>query len=114
MTTREKLSGQHVMERIVKALHPRETDTYQTMRDMMVAAVHEPEYAFYVHHWVDYKHEAKYYRLKLQHDIRLKDGREFLGMYPNANAWSGKGGRFTDEQVTHIRVSKYQIADVVP
>ncbi len=50
--------------------------------------------------WVPYNG----WRVKFQHDIRLRDGRVIENCYPNATAWHGKEGRFTDEEVVEIRL----------
>lgn len=61
-------------------------------------------YAFYFLQWVDYQKEAKQWRLKLLHDIKLFDGRVFYEVYPNGDQWEG----ILDEQVQYIRISKKQ------
>lgn len=88
-------------------------DTYQATRTALQALVHDPEYGFYAQQWVDYHKDAKQFRLKCCHDIRLKDGREFTGAYPNANSWhvDGSTTKITDDDVTHIRISKKQLGD---
>lgn len=43
-------------------------------------------------------------RYKDWYDIKLHDGTVHEIMYPNGNAWSGKDGRFEDEQVAEVRL----------
>jgi hypothetical protein len=61
-------------------------------------------YAFYLFQWVPYQLDARRYRLKLAHDVRTFDGREALGIWPNAN----KLGPFEDSEVEFIRISRQQ------
>lgn len=64
-------------------------------------------YAFYLFQWVDYKNDAKRYRLKLNHDVKLFDGTVIENCYPNANSFHGKV-RVNDDDVEFIRISKQQ------
>src|SRR6185312_12013946 len=103
----ELLYGEELLSEIVAKLNPRDDkgDTYQTIRDILIAAVHDREYGFYAFQWIDYKAAkadggAAQWRLKLNHDIRLTNGREYLAMRPNADSWHGNGGQFKDAQVT--------------
>ena len=50
--------------------------------------------------WIPYNG----WRVKSLHDIKLHDGTILPQMRPNADAWSGSGGRFEDDQVVAIRV----------
>ena len=50
--------------------------------------------------WVPYNG----WRVKSLHDIKLHDGTILTQMRPNADAWSGSGGRVKDDQVVAIRV----------
>ena len=75
------------------------------------------EASFYVRQWVDYE-EVGQRRLKLLHDIRLHDGREFMGYYPNGSSWAKFWGpseegpqRVHDAEVKAIRVSSRQLGD---
>lgn len=61
-------------------------------------------YAFYLFQWVPYQTEAKLRRLKMLHDVRTFDGREALGIWPNADSC----GPFKDHEVEFIRISKTQ------
>lgn len=63
-------------------------------------------YAFYIFQWVDYNEDAKRWRLKMHHDIELRDGTVMPDMYPNADAWSGSGGRVPDDLVARIRIPR--------
>ena len=60
-------------------------------------------YAFYLFQWVPYHEEAKRYRLKMWHDVKLFNGDVHLNLYPNADAFSAK---FKDDEVEFIRLSK--------
>lgn len=60
-------------------------------------------YAFYLFQWVPYHEEAKKYRLKMWHDVKLFNGDVHLNLYPNADAFSA---RFKDDEVEYIRLSK--------
>lgn len=64
-------------------------------------------YAFYLFQWVDYKNEAKHYRLKLMHDVKLFDGTIVEDCYPNADSFHGKV-LVKDNDVEFIRISKKQ------
>lgn len=61
-------------------------------------------YAFYLLQWVPYQTDAKKWRLKMMHDIKTFDGREFACKYPNGNSFSG----IKDEDIEFIRISKEQ------
>lgn len=50
--------------------------------------------------WIPYNG----WRVKSLHDIKLHDGTILTQMSPNADAWSGSGGRVKDNQVVAIRV----------
>lgn len=50
--------------------------------------------------WIPYNG----WRVKSLHDIKLHDGTILTQMRPNADAWSGSGGRVKDDQVVAIRV----------
>lgn len=50
--------------------------------------------------WIPYNG----WRVKSLHDIKLHDGTILTQMRPNADAWSGSGGRVKDDQVLSIRV----------
>ena len=50
--------------------------------------------------WIPYNG----WRVKSLHDIKLHDGAILTQMSPNADAWSGSGGRVKDDQVVAIRV----------
>lgn len=50
--------------------------------------------------WIPYNG----WRVKSLHDIKLHDGTILTQMSPNADAWSGSGGRVKDDQVVAIRV----------
>jgi hypothetical protein len=50
--------------------------------------------------WIPYNG----WRVKSLHDIKLPDGTILTQMRPNADAWSGSGGRVKDDQVVAIRV----------
>lgn len=50
--------------------------------------------------WIPYNG----WRVKSLHDIKLHDGTILTQMRPNADAWSGSGGRVKDNQVVAIRV----------
>ena len=50
--------------------------------------------------WIPYNG----WRVKSLHDIKLHDGTILTQMRPNADSWSGSGGRFEDDQVVAIRV----------
>ena len=86
-------------------------------RDRLEAVLKDPEYDYYVRQWIDYQANHQN-RAKLLHDIRLMDGREFIGYYPNADAWNrfmgGPGPvKVHDSQVSHIRLSEKQIGDTL-
>lgn len=94
-------------------------DAYEAMREALMAMVHDVNYGFYVRQWADYHVDAKTYRLKCLHDIRLADGSEHEGYYPNGLSWSkwkfGNGpARLNDSEVTHIRISEFQMGDELP
>jgi hypothetical protein len=59
-------------------------------------------YAFYLFQWVPYQTEAKKWRLKMRHDVKTFDGREAMGIWPNADNL----GPFKDREVEFIRISK--------
>lgn len=50
--------------------------------------------------WIPYNG----WRVKSLHDIKLHDGTILTQMRPNADAWSGSGGRVKDDQVVAICV----------
>ena len=88
-------------------------DTYQLMRDVLMAGVHDKDYGFYMYQWIDYK-ECGQYRLKMLHDLKLNDGTVLLNMYPNATKWTcltTNEGDIDDKDVAFIRVCKNQIGD---
>lgn len=64
-------------------------------------------YAVYLFGWVDYEKDCHLYRLKMPHDIKLKDGTVHERCQPNGNGWyPASGGRFDDKDVQQIRLSK--------
>ena len=77
-------------------------------RDYFRGLIHgDNPYAAYLFHWVDYHAELHTYRLKMPHDIRLKNGKEYMTCHPNADSWNCPDGKvFKDRQVTHVRLSK--------
>lgn len=89
---------------------------YQDTRDSIDSLRKDLDYGFYVRQWIDYE-EVHQNRIKLLHDIRLRDGRECIGYYPNGDSWS----KFTqdtegpqlvyDNDVTHIRISEKQMGE---
>jgi hypothetical protein len=64
-------------------------------------------YAFYLFQWVPYHTDARRFRLKMMHDVKLFDGTELESCYPNGNAFHGKI-RVEDKDVEFIRISKKQ------
>lgn len=69
----------------------------------------DSHYAFYLFGWVDHHGEdCKRYRLKMKHDIMLKDGTIIEGCRPNGCSWHGPNGQTTDDNVDKIRLSKDQ------
>jgi hypothetical protein len=74
-------------------------------RDMFNALIAgNSPYAFYIFQWVPYQADAQRWRLKMLHDVRTFDGREAMGIWPNAN----NCGPFKDDEVEFIRISKNQ------
>jgi len=66
-------------------------------------------YAAYLFQWVDYHEELHTYRLKMPHDIRLKNGDEHITCRPNGDSWyCDDGTTVADDKVSHIRLSKSQ------
>ena len=85
------------------------------LRESLEVVLKDTHYSFYVRQWVDYK-EVKQNRVKLLHDVRLDNGEEYEGYYPNGNSWNkfipGDGpSRLEDDDVTHIRISLKQTGD---
>ena len=63
--------------------------------------------------WTEYQPHCN--RPKKVHDIRLRDGSELLGFYPNADSWHSiqneyppRFRKIKDYRVTHIRLSEKQ------
>jgi hypothetical protein len=77
-------------------------------RDFFRGLIHcNNPYAAYLFQWVEYREELHTYRLKMPHDIRLKNGKEYMTASPNANSWHTTCGEMiNDKKVTHVRLSK--------
>ena len=93
-----------------------EVDHYEIM-DMfrnLVRACQDTPYIHYFNQWVDYQSDLDTHRTKfIYHDIRLKDGKEYLGYLANGASWNkwreGEGpSTINDSDVTHIRISANQ------
>lgn len=63
-------------------------------------------YAWYIFQWIDYNGEARRWRLKMPHDLKLSDGRILKDMHPNANAWHCDNKIIDDDEVIQIRLSR--------
>lgn len=77
--------------------------------DHLIEMLNDRSISPYLQQWIDYPANHMN-RLKLIHDLRLKDGTELLRYRPNANAWfkmfEGPGPeRVSDEEVAFIRLS---------
>lgn len=61
-------------------------------------------YAFYLFQWVPYQTDAHKYRLKMTHDAKNFAGEIEMNIWPNGTHC----GRFHDDEVEFIRISKDQ------
>ena len=84
-------------------------------KDNLLEVLRGPRTSFYVKQWIDYQANHQN-REKLLHDIRLTNGSEFSGYYPNGSGWfkfrdSPGPGRISDNEVAFIRLSEKQMWD---
>jgi len=73
--------------------------------------VYDSPYAFYLLQWIDYHKVPGRNRLKMPHEIKLKDGSEHIKCWPNANSWRCSTGKFNDDDVEFIRLSSVHPLD---
>ncbi len=78
-----------------------------------ILASRDPDFLPYITQWIDYEGNHKN-RLKMVHDIELKDGRVLTEYRPNGSGWyanvdrKGEPTRVDDSQVKRIRLSLRQ------
>jgi len=89
-------------------LTERDIDRPQWIFDQIV---YDSPYAFYLTQWIDYHNVAKTWRLKMPHEIKLKDGSEHIKCWPNANSWHCSTGRFEDDDVEFIKLANVHPMD---
>lgn len=80
---------------------------YKYPADLFREVLNQSEYSFYLTQWIDYA-SVKKWRLKMRHDIKLKNGETKHFCWPNGNSFSCKEGTYQDDDVASIRICQKQ------
>lgn len=89
------------------------TSNYSKFRDNLEEMLKDQDFKPYITQWIDYQANHQN-RLKMHHDLRLKDGTELKRYRPNANSWYKMSpedigpAHVNDNDVAFIRLSETQ------